>query len=356
MMRAAFVLAWLCIGCRTPADAVPALVAVRVHCAPVETRSWADVDAIRGTVAVPPEREAMVSAQVPGRLLRVAVREGDRVAAGDVIAEVEPRQAGNAVRQAEARLAEAQARRNVTREALERETRLFEQGIHARQSAEQAKAQSLEAAAAVASCTADLDMARQQVDRTLVRAPASGVVVRVLRHGGEVVDGTPAMPIVDIADPTVLEIAAGVPAALLVRMQPEQTADVTFSALPGRHFPGRVRTVSPGVDPMTGMGSVRLALETTATHPPLGLLGEVDVTTGQSRGVTVVPAAAVRNAGGTRSEIVVCNGNRAEVVQVVTGYRRDGLVAVQGALHAGQRVAIDELLGLAQGTPIEAAP
>src|SRR5439155_1365525 len=69
----------------------------------------ADARALRGTVVAAPDHDAVVAPQVPGRLLRVVVREGDAVASGAVVAEVESQLARDALVQAQAQLAQAEA-------------------------------------------------------------------------------------------------------------------------------------------------------------------------------------------------------------------------------------------------------
>ena len=49
-------------------------------------------------------------------------------------------------------------------------------------------------------------MARRQLERTTVRSPLSGVVLHVFRKSGELVDGTPATPILEVGDPSALEL------------------------------------------------------------------------------------------------------------------------------------------------------
>jgi len=340
-------------GCHHDEPEPPAKVA-KVHCVAPEMRVWAEVRSLRGTVAALPDRDAIVAAQVPGRLLRVLVREGDHVERGAVVAEVESQPLKDALRQLEAQLAQVTAAREAAALAITREQHLYDRGISARQSLEQAKASLGQSDGAVAAATAQTDAARQNVARTLVRAPISGVVVRLHKRVGELVDGTPATPLLQIADPTVLELAATAPAADLMTLAAKQPATITFDALPGRSFPATVRAVSPSVDAATGVGSVRLSLQPTSDGrmPPIGLLGTAEVTVGAARNALTVPAAAVRNAGGARSEVVLCQDGKAHPLVVTVGERRQGMVELQG-LAPSARVAVDELPGLEEGMQLE---
>ena len=352
-MKRILVAALLC-ACRGK-EAEPAPKEVEVRCVKADQQQWAEVRALRGTVAAMPDRDALISPQVPGRLLRVLVREGDPVERNAVVAEVESQPLRDALRQAEAQLAQVTAAREASALAITREQHLYDRGISARQSLEQAKAALGQSDGAVAAATAQVDAARQSVGRTLVRSPIRGVVVRLHKRVGEVVDGTPATPVMQIADPTTLELAASASAADLLLLAPRFKARVTFDALPGRDFGATVRSVSPSVDAVTGVGQVRLSLDPASDgkSPPLGLLGAAEVSVGPPHAVVVVPAAAIRNAGGARTEVVLCQAGRAHPLAVTLGDRRHGLVEVRG-LDAASQVAVEELPGLEDGMILKA--
>lgn len=346
-------------GCRGRSEEAPATPLAQVRCVPIESRHWSETRSLRGTVAPLPDRDAIVSAQVPGRLLQVLVREGDMVKRGAVLAEVESRPSRDVLRQAQAILTQARAQHEAAASAATREAHLFERGISARQSLEAAEAAEGQADGAIASAAAQVDAARQNIERATVRAPIAGVVVKLWRRVGEVVDGTPATPIMEIADPSSLELAASVSARDLVTLSAGQPATVSFDALPGRTFSASVRTVSPAVDPLTGVGSARLSLETEDVRIPIGILGTAEIRVGAARTVQVVPASAVRSAGGSNTELVVCDGGRAHPRPVVVGERRDAFVQIVSGLDSLTppiRIATDGLTGLEEGTAIEEEP
>lgn len=345
-------------ACRGNPESAPAVARAVVHCAPVESRPWGEQRVLRGTVSPRPDRDALLSAQVPGRLMRVRAREGDRVEAGAVVAEVESRPLRDGLRQAEAILGQARAQRTAASASVLREQHLFERGISARQTFEAAQAALGQADGAVALAGAQVDIARQNVERATVRTPIAGVVVRLLRREGEVVDGTPSTAIMQVADPSSLELSASVRASDLVMLALGQTAEVSLEPLPGRRFEATVRAVSPAVDPATGVGTVRLSLQTTGANVPIGVLGTAAVHVGSEVTTDVVPASAIRSAGGTRTELVLCVDGHARPLSVVVGDRREQVVQIVSGLESvarPARVAIDGLTGLADGTAIEEA-
>src|SRR5215831_2478389 len=116
----------------------PAAGPKKVRCAPVTRRDIATQVELRGTVAPLPDRDAQIAPQVAGRLVRVVVREGDKVAAGQVVAQVDPAPLGDQVSEADAVLVRTRAERKNADTTLTRVERVFEHGIAARQEVDDA--------------------------------------------------------------------------------------------------------------------------------------------------------------------------------------------------------------------------
>jgi RND family efflux transporter MFP subunit len=340
-------------GCRHHAEPTETMKR-RVRCAPVEAMAISDAIVLRGTVSPLPERDAQIAPQVPGRLLRVLVREGDTVAAGQLLARLDDGPLVDEARATEAALAKTRAELKNAEATSVRVQRVFEHGIAARQEVDDATARSETARATQNEAEANARRARRQVDRAALHSPLAGVVVHVFRRPGELVDGTPATPILEVADPSLLELTADATASDLVRLRKEQIAEITIAALPGVAWKGSVAAVSPAVDRGTGLGVVRLSLDPSgATHPPIGLLGTARVLLGAPRGGVGVPDAALRSGAGAEVEVVLCGDDGlAHVRRFVRGASAGGKTETPG-LAAGQQVVVDPVIGVADGEPIE---
>ena len=254
----------------------------------------------------PISEEIAVSGEVPGRLRTVLVDEGDRVVRGQVIAEVEPaeyRARAAAARAAlgiaraeetrlingargeereEARAAAAQAREVAQQAAAERRRRetLFAEGVIAREELERAvrdervaaarrteqeeRARVVDAAAradereraraAGALAGAQLAEAEVLLEKTRVRAPVDGVVLRRHLRAGESLAVLPVpSPIVTLADVSTLRVRVDVDEADIDGLRPGAEAWVTADAYGDRRFPGRVVRVGE----MVGRTNIR---------------------------------------------------------------------------------------------------
>ena len=326
-----------------------------VHCAPAQTMEVGDEVAVRGTIGPLPEKDAQVAAQVSGRILSVLVREGDPVAAGQVLAKVDSGPLGDDAHAAAAALAKAHAEVKNAEATAARVARVFEHGIAARQELDDATTRAEAARAAENEAAAASERAHRQLRRAEVASPLAGVVIRLFRRPGELVDGSPATPILEIADPSHLELTADAAASDLVRLRKGQRADVSVAALPGRAWKGTVKVVSPAVDRATGLGVVRVTLELTdGDRPPIGLLGLANVQLGAPRSVVGVPTAAVRNGRESEAEVVLCGADGlAHVLRIPRGAAapEKGKLEAKG-VTAGQLVALDSL-GINDGDALE---
>jgi RND family efflux transporter MFP subunit len=355
----------------------------RVRCAPIEERTLHDALEIHGTLAPLPDRDAQIAGQTAGRLLRVLAREGDRVVRGQPLAQIDAAALRDQVTQAGAQLAKARAESHLAVTSRDRVARVFERGIAARQELDDAEARVATAAATEAEARASSEMARRQLERTTVRSPLSGVVLHVFRKSGELVDGTPATPILEVGDPSALELAGMATAFALVHIQPGDAARIEVPALPSFPFAGVVAAVSPAVDRATGLGTVRVTLTGDGqVTPPVGLTATARVEVGQPRRAVVVPTAALRAAIGDHAELVICGADRqAHVVGIsraglghdttgattttapapapAQGFSEIALPAGGGdaargrAVHPGALVAIEPVLGLHEGDRLD---
>lgn len=347
------------VGCHSASDEQPGPPPpspVRCEAAvqrPVETEVR-----LRGTVAARPNEDAVVSAAVSGRIASVRVTEGDPVEKGGLLAVVDNPSLASDKDKAAASVASAQAALDNAQQALERAKRLFDQGIAARRAVQDAEARTASATAELTAARAEQRLASEQLARAQVRAPMAGKVVKLLRRTGELVDGTPATPVVEVANTSVLELSCDVASTDLVNIDEGVTAKVHLDALPDQSISGKVVRIAPTVDPTTSLGRVRIELSppaALANRLHIGMAGHATVSTGRHRAL-VVPASALRRSQDGRDQVVVCAQREgrpvASVTDVKVGRRSAAGVEITGGLSPGEAVVVDRALGIEDGTCI----
>ncbi|MCB9563759.1 MAG: efflux RND transporter periplasmic adaptor subunit [Kofleriaceae bacterium] len=358
--RAALALAALVAACNRGGgeteDETPR-PAVRVACLPVATTSLAEPLVLRGVVAPPPRAEAVIAATVSGRITKIAVEEGDVVAAGALIAVIEDPSLGATAAESGAELAAAQAELRVATADRARRESLVAKGISPQKELDAAIAREEAARAAVDAATARRQLARGRLARTELRSPRAGTVLHVHRRAGEVVDGADTA-IAEVADLSVLELRTQVTGAELIGLVAGGAADVVLDARPGVVIPGEVVVVAPALDPGTALGTVRIRLQLPdGVHPAVGLPGQATVRRAPHPAI-LIPSAAVRRSIAGHDEVLVCAGgveDHVEVRDVTVGSRGDGTLEIAAGLTAGERIVVDHVLGLEDGQAIEVA-
>jgi RND family efflux transporter MFP subunit len=352
MSRRASLLLLLLAGsaCRHAAEEHEGPVAVEVHCAPVTQQSIELTATLRGRVAAPPGGDLPVASQVAGRVVQVLVHEGDHVGPGAVVAQIDGSNSRDALRQADAAVVQAKSAQANAQATLERIKQLVSRGIAAKQDLDDANARADQAEAGVNAAIAASDLARRTLGRVEVRSSFEGVVTRVWRGSGALVDGTASTPIVQLAASALAEFDADATERQLVDIEAGQTVAVTL-ATGGDPISGTVRARSTALDPATGLGFVRMAIQNEGPMT-LGVFGTAKITVGERKGVLVVPSTAMRGAIADGAEVVVCKDGKADLRDVKVGWRDDEHVEITDGLAAGERVALDHVLGLETDSPI----
>lgn len=325
---------------------------------------------LAGRIVPPPDRDATLAPLVSGRLVSLLVRQGQSVRKGQVLARVESASLDSAVASAEAAERRAASEMEFRKRSAARSKDLNEEGVSTLEEAESDAAGAVAAEASHAEALAALGEARRRRGWAELTAPFDGIVLRTIRGAGEMVDGTPATPVLEVAAPEPAEAAADATAGVLGRISPGDTAEVHVSGGPA--VPARVARVSRAVDPVTGVGEVRLKLlsvdaagKATTTHdahdrampgPVLGAAVEVHITAASHRAAAAVPAAALRRAPDGTAEVVLAEQGKAHVRAVTTGIVDGGLVEILSGLAGGEAVIVDDPIGLADGAPVKAGP
>jgi RND family efflux transporter MFP subunit len=340
-----------CVSCHHVAVDHEEPLAVEVHCVPVTRQSMEGTATLRGRLSAPPGGDLPVASQVAGRVVQVMVHEGDRVAAGAIVAAVDGTASRDALLQAEATLVQGKAAEANADASLERTRQLVVRGIAAKQELEDATARADQAHAAVSAAVAGADLARRTLGRVQVRSTFDGIVTRVWRGAGAIVDGTAATPLVQLAASMLAEFDVDATERQLHDIDTGQAVTVSLAS-GGDPIDGTVRARSTALDPATGLGLVRIAVVDMKQPVTLGAFGTATVKVGRHEAVLVVPADAMRGAVADGTEIVVCKDGKADVRTARTGWRDAKQVEIVEGVAEGERVAVDHVLGLETGAPI----
>ena len=350
---------------REDADAAAAAFAT----APV-TRGALD-ETVVATGALEPYARVVIQSEIPGVVARVLADEGERVARGAPLVELERERLEDEAARLRAQLAEtgararfdlvgrAQAELDQARRALARAERLHAEDIlsaerledlaHAARLAEigltDARAERAARLAAVEQCRNALDRAERDLSLTVIRAPVDGVLVsRPVEVGSAVADIQNGGTVVaELADDRRIHMKAEVDENEVARLRIGQDASVRIDAFPGEVFAGRVRRISSSGDSDGSVAVFEVEIELAADERVrVGMSADARIAVARHEAVLLVPNRAIlRNGSGASVRRVRADDPDAfELVRVEELYTDGFHTVVASGVAEGDRVAV----------------
>ncbi|CAN5892146.1 nodulation protein NolF [soil metagenome] len=294
-----------------------------------------------------PSETIDVRARIDGDLTNVYVREGEPVAAGQLLARFESTEQESSQKSAEADRAAARADLANAQWTLEQDATLFKAGAIAERDYKNAQQAVASSSARLAAADARLRAMSNQARDTRVVAPASGVVDKRLVEGGvHVARGAPLFSIVRNGT---LELAAAVPARQAGTLRSGQVVHFLADA---RSFDGTVARVSPTVDPATRSVTVYIRIPNPGGTLRGGTSATGRVVNRLLTDVLTVPTAALRQGAEDGKPFVYrIDGRTINVAPVQLGAvdERQGVAQVTDGLQAGNRVIVGNVGTLGRG-------
>lgn len=316
---------------RSNAATVRALPAASVKVRKAEIRKQASTEEVAATIKA--KTRTTLEAKVSGRIDKLPVALGQTIKAGQLVASLDAAEIKARLEQAEAALQQAER-------DWKRISALFDAQASTRSEADAAEARYRVAKAGVAE-------ARAMISYVEVAAPFDGVVTKKWVDIGDL--AVPGKPLVDMEDPSDLQLEADVPEAIASRVERNARLAVRADSLSGE-LVGVVAEIAPAADPITRTLRVKLSLPQT---PGLksGQFARLLVPTGENSSVTVPLSALVRR--GQLEIVFVAAGQNARLHLVKTGKQTGDEIEILAGLDAGDLVVIDGATLLVDGQPLE---
>jgi membrane fusion protein (multidrug efflux system) len=275
-----------------------------------------------------------LTAKSTNRIEAIRFAEGQRVAKGAVLVQLDRAQAAAELAEAEATLAEA--RRQLRRG----------QELEITQTLSRAQLEQLQTA--VSTAEARVAAARARLEDTVIRAPFAGSTgFRRVSVGSLVNAGT---VITTLDDTSVIKLEFTVPQSFVGELAPGLTVFARVDGLGAREFEGRVATIDSRIDPVTRAIAVRAEIPNADGTLKPGMFMSVRLR-GREVPTLVLPEQAIAPEQG-RSYVFVVEDGRAKRREVRTGLRRPGFVAIVAGLEGNERVIVDGTFRARDGAPV----
>jgi HlyD family secretion protein len=347
---------------------------------------------------IKPKKNVNISAHVPGRIVKIGVKEGQEVKAGDFLLKLDSTQyEANAdrdramIQSYRSELIKAEASLKKSQSDYDRQKKLYDNQLVSKDQLEQAKAQLDIAQATYRSFTYQIDQGQASLKSTLdnlgktaYASPIDGIITSLRVEEGEVaMIGTmnnPGTVLMTIADLSVMEVEVEVDETDVVGVQTDQEADIRVDAFPNQVFKGKVTEIgSSALQKLTAGASTQeskdfkvvITLDNPSKLIKPGLSASADIITAEKKNVLAVPISALvvreKKAEGaapaekdrTANEeegVYAIENSRAKFVTVKKGIMGELMIEIVSGLNEGQEIVAgpyDALRQLKDGTLVK---
>jgi len=324
---------------------------------------------------IKPKKNINISAQVPGRIIKIGVIEGQEVKAGDFLLKLDSTQYEanadrdqNFIRAANADLIQAEARLQRDKNSYDRQQKLFEEGVISKEQVEASQAQYDVSVAQtnairfqIKQAEASLKSTLDNLAKTTYSSPIDGVITSLRVEEGEVaIIGTmnnPGTVLLTIADLSVMEVEVEVDETDVVGVQMGQTAKVRVDALPETVFTGLVTEIgSSALQQSTGVAATQeskdfkvvVTLDDPSHKLKPGLSASADIVVAERKQALAVPISALvlrdkpqadpKAAAGAKEEegVFLVENDRVKFAPVVKGITGGMMIEIVSGLQEGQ--------------------
>lgn len=333
------------------------------------------------------DEEVAVSAQIAGEISALNVDFGSYVQQGQVIAQIDRRDAQLKLEQAEASLKQTMARLGMregerfdaeqnadvqqakaqfdwAQMEFDRNKRLVENGDVPRSVFDQATTNrnlaqaryraALDAVnqqvAVIEQQRAAINLARKSVGDTVVRSPISGAVKeKHVARGAYLAVGN---KIVTLVKTNPLRLRADIPESSAAAVRVGQDVKLTVEAFPGREFNGRVIRIGPSLDEKTRALTVEAQVANPHNQLRPGMFAKSQLITQQNATAVMIPQKAILNVAGLSKVFVIENGKARERL-VKTGETDGEMIEIVSGVNANETVATSNLDKLQEGASVK---
>jgi cobalt-zinc-cadmium efflux system membrane fusion protein len=305
---------------------------------------------LTGEIAADPDRSARLAARVPGRIVDVKAKEGDRVKAGQTIAVLESPE----LARARATLASAAARAKVARLNADRlkslESKNLASGQEVAAAVAEASALDAEAAAARQTLTAfgqGAEEAQGGSARVIIRTPLAGFVLSRDAVQGQTMTAEHVIAVVGDLDHAYF--LGRLFEKDLARVKVGASAEVRLNAYPNEVFDAKIETIGRQLDPAARTVTARILVRNHGDLVKVGLFGAARVVVGPAESPAkrvVVPLSAVTKVASRDVVFVRHPDGDFELHPVTLGRTAEGRIEILSGLRAGEQVVVDGVFTL----------
>jgi membrane fusion protein (multidrug efflux system) len=301
-----------------------------------------------------PVQQMLLNARVAGDVIDVPVREGEAVAAGEILVRQNNLDAQSRLSQAEAAVQSSRAELETAREQMKKFRVLNQQNFFSRNDLEKAETQVAVYTAQLKANEAAVLMSKKALNDAVLRAPFAGMVAeRLVEPGQLVMPNTPLLRLVDLSQ---LELAIQLPSTEIARVHEGQTLTFSVDAFGDEKFKARVVRLNP----LAKASNRRITVYAAVSNPDLrlrgGLFAKGALVDEKAPAGLVIPLTAVQEKEGKPGVMVIRQSRLVwQFVELGLQNARTNQVIVNKGLAEGESILATKVSLKREGAPVRYA-
>ena len=300
-----------------------------------QVRVGAVVDEVTAVGSLLAEESVMIRPEIDGRIVALDFQEGQSVQRGQRLVTID-------ASEYLAQLAAVKSELNTELQRFKRAQELYQQKFITKEALDVQEG-------AVERLKARVQEVQVRVDKTIIRAPFSGIVgLRKVSPGAYVKAGADIAILENVSS---IKVDFRIPEVHLSKVGPNQPVALRVDAFPGESFTGRVYAIQPVVDEETRTALMRARIKNNAFKLKPGMFVRVALTMSTRPNAITVPEEALWPQGKDNFVFKVVDG-KAMLTKVELGNRRPGEVEINQGLSAGDVVVTEGQIKLRDGAPV----
>jgi RND family efflux transporter MFP subunit len=317
----------------------------------VKSNAMASGPVITGSIQ--PERRADLRAEVQAVVLQVLKENGEPVKRGDVLVKLDETAIRDSLMSAEEAVRASTLALDQANRQLERLKTLRASGMTSQSGLDDAEVRRNNAQSELSAARSRAATARQQLARTVVRAPFDGIVSDRKVSAGDT--ATLGKELLKVIDPTSMRFEGRVSADKIASVKVGQPVNFRINGYGDQSFAGTVKRIDPAANPVTRQVEVLVGFANGAQPKVSGLYAEGRVDA-EVTDTLMLPESALVKAG-DKTYAWKINGKQLAKTDVTVGAReqRTGFIEIKNGLKQGDAVLRNPTSSLKDGQPVETA-
>ena len=296
--------------------------------------------------------ESDLKFEASGVVRSISFREGDLVKKSQPLASLDDKEARLRLEYAETKLQAAEAQLKLAGKRLSINEQLYRLGAIIQPKLEESQIEVEQAQAQVATAQSESDLARNEISKTVLKAPLEGVMGTREVDIGEYV--TPQTMVGVLIDVESVYVELGIVERDIERIRLSQRVKVSVDSLPNQTFEGKIDNLAPLIEGKSRTLTAKVKVENPKGQLLPGMFARAEIAVFEKPDALVVPTSALRDADGDGKfeSVFVLQDNRAAMKAVTLGYLTTDYAEISDGLAEGDQVVTEARGNLKEGSQV----